>query len=117
MDKNTKARIRKQIKAGTIYKKAKYRSWRSKVFKRDRYTCQLCKKVGGSIQAHHIKPKYKNPEKIYEALNGITLCYSCHQKVHKEDLVDKHAVKFRAAARKNKPKPTIKKARKIRRFK
>jgi len=116
MDKQEKERIRKQIKNGTIYKKTRYRVWRTKVFKRDRYKCQLCKKVGGSIQAHHIKPKYKNPEKTFEALNGITLCFKCHQKIHREDLVEEYGRRFRASARRNKPRPSIKKVRKIRRI-
>jgi len=115
MDKATRDRIKKQILNKSIYKKKKYIDWRNKVFKRDRYTCQMCSKVGGSIQAHHIAPKFQYPAKIFELANGITLCYSCHQKVHKEDMVKALTRKFRKLARENKPKPRITKKRRIRR--
>ena len=65
MDSKTRARVKKQILNGSIYKKKRYINWRKKVFSRDRYKCQLCGKVGGSIQAHHIKPKYKYTSKIH----------------------------------------------------
>ena len=31
------------------------RLWRSDVFKRDDYTCQICGRRGGNLEAHHIK--------------------------------------------------------------
>ena len=102
-------KIRKQILDGTIYVAKKYVNWRDKVFKRDRYKCQFptCGKVGGSIQAHHIKPKYKYPEQIFDVENGITLCWGCHNRLHKKELVEKYAAKFRILAEKNKPKPKM----------
>ncbi|MDD3906436.1 MAG: HNH endonuclease [Candidatus Omnitrophica bacterium] len=57
-----------------------YRDWRSKVFKRDNYTCQSC----GSktkLQAHHIKQVILYPELIYDVDNGQTLCKDCHGEV------------------------------------
>jgi len=82
----------------------KYEIWRKAVFERDNYTCQLCKKVGGELEAHHIRPfsiileeflkKYSqfSPVEDKEILfelgitykpfwdinNGITLCRECH---------------------------------------
>ena len=108
-------RIKKQILSKSIYRTKRYVAWRNKVFRRDRYTCQMCGQVGGSMQAHHIAPKYKYPAKIFELANGITLCYSCHQKVHKEDMVKELTRKFKKLARENKPKPRVTKKRKIRR--
>jgi len=107
MDKRTKKRIREQILDGTIYQKKRYKNWRKKIFERDRYTCQLCSKSGGFIQAHHIKKKYKYPESIYHLLNGITLCYNCHRKIHKEGIEKKYTRRFRKLARENKPKPRM----------
>lgn len=75
----------------------------------------MCDKVGGSIQAHHIKPKYQHPEKIFETNNGITLCWGCHNKVHDEDLVEKKEKAFQKLAESNKPKPRVRKARKKKR--
>jgi len=56
-----------------------HRIWREKVFKRDNYTCQECKKRGGDLEAHHIKP-YAYFEKLrYDINNGQTLCKDCHK--------------------------------------
>ena len=80
----------------------KYSIWRNKVFKRDEYTCQKCGKVGGKIEAHHIKKlsnilayiKKKFPlmdlqkaaisyKPLWDITNGITLCDKCHKLKHK----------------------------------
>jgi len=113
MDRRQRKRVRKQILSGAIYKTKRYINWRKRIFNRDRYKCQLCEKVGGSIQAHHIVPKFKYPSKMYKKDNGITLCYDCHQMVHAEDLVKKLARKFKQLAKANKPKPRIRKIRKV----
>ncbi len=74
----------------------KSRDWRESVFKRDKYTCQECKKRGGKLNAHHIKKfvdifKENNIKTIEEGLlcnelwdlkNGITLCNKCHRKTN-----------------------------------
>jgi len=62
---------------------SEYNNWRKSVFERDNYTCQVCGKIGGSINAHHIKhfAKYKNLR--LEISNGITLCITCHKKAHR----------------------------------
>jgi 5-methylcytosine-specific restriction endonuclease McrA len=59
---------------------AKYKSWRTKVFKRDRYTCVQCKKGGKYIQADHIKPFAYFPKLRFNIDNGRTLCMDCHSK-------------------------------------
>lgn len=73
-----------------------YKIWRSKVFERDQWTCQNCKKVGGILNAHHIK-YFRNIvrefniktfndalscELLWDINNGITLCEECHYIVH-----------------------------------
>lgn len=58
---------------------AKYRNWRKKVFERDNFTCQKCKKRGGKLQADHIKQFAFHPELRFELSNGRTLCVSCHK--------------------------------------
>lgn len=60
-----------------------YIEWRHKVFERDQYTCMICGQVGGRLNAHHIKPYAYYPELRYRTNNGVTLCESCHRKVHK----------------------------------
>lgn len=70
-----------------IRNRPEYRRWRQDVFKRDNYTCQFCGKKGGNINAHHIKRFSDYPELRMKLSNGITLCYNCHQAVHKGHIV------------------------------
>ena len=62
-----------------------YRDWIKFVFKRDNYTCQICRQKGGVLNANHIKTFSDNSELRSEVLNGITLCKNCHF-----TLVNKH---------------------------
>lgn len=57
-----------------------YKLWRKTVFERDNYTCRDCKRRGGELQAHHIKPQSVFPELRFEINNGVTLCRHCHMK-------------------------------------
>ena len=61
-----------------------YKDWRKAVFERDNFTCQLCGKRGGNLQAHHIKSWIKYPELRYELSNGQTLCLTCHKTTYKD---------------------------------
>jgi len=89
--------------ANTVYEAIRkcfeYRQWRSDVFTRDNFTCQMCgDNRGGNLHAHHIKPfskiiqKYEittfeealECEELWNLNNGITLCKKCHIKIHKQ---------------------------------
>lgn len=61
-----------------------YHQWRLSVYVRDKYTCQHCFKHCNkkSIVAHHIKTWAEFPEYRFDIDNGLTLCRSCHAKVH-----------------------------------
>jgi len=60
---------------------SEYRNWRVKVYNRDNFTCCICTKRGGELNAHHILLFSKYPELRLEVDNGITLCASCHKKI------------------------------------
>jgi len=61
-----------------------YNYWVKQVFSRDNYTCQSCGRIGGKLNAHHIKSFAKFPEKRLVVDNGITYCERCHRKWHKK---------------------------------
>lgn len=52
--------------------------WRKEIFVRDDYTCQMCGKRGGYLEADHIKPWAYFPELRFDLDNGRTLCRPCH---------------------------------------
>ncbi|KKM94268.1 hypothetical protein LCGC14_1200140 [marine sediment metagenome] len=56
------------------------KEWRKAVFERDDYTCRLCNKKGGYLEADHIKPFAYFPKLRFELSNGRTLCRKCHDK-------------------------------------
>lgn len=58
---------------------AKMDDWRKAIFDRDNYTCQICFKKGGTLNADHIKPFSLFPDLRFELSNGRTLCVKCHR--------------------------------------
>lgn len=63
----------------------KYRLWREAVFRRDDWTCVICKARSGNgvtvqLEADHIKPWAYFPRLRYKVENGRTLCKVCHSK-------------------------------------
>ena len=59
------------------------KKWRMLVFERDGFKCKICGKVGGELNAHHIKQYAFHPELRLDIDNGITLCKECHILIHK----------------------------------
>lgn len=71
-----------------------YRQWRSDVYTRDDFRCQICNNRGGQIEVHHINPfasilEINKIKSLFDALNcselwninnGQTLCRKCHYK-------------------------------------
>lgn len=58
--------------------------WRNNVFARDDYTCNLCRQIGGTLNAHHLNSWDSFPEERFDIDNGITLCEDCHKAFHVE---------------------------------
>lgn len=61
-----------------------YYKWRTSIFERDNYTCQICNKVGTILNAHHFESYANNLELRVIVSNGVTLCKSCHDNFHKK---------------------------------
>ena len=66
-----------------IRARIEYAEWRIAIFERGEYTCQHCGKIGGELNAHHIKSFKHHPELRTDLSNGVTLCVPCHRKEHK----------------------------------
>ena len=73
-----------QYQQGELYQEENAKSY---VRKRDKYTCQICKKSledlkdnNIKLQVHHIKPKSQGGTDVPE--NLVTLCEHCHKQVH-----------------------------------
>lgn len=77
----------------------KYRQWRSDIFQRDDYTCQICNQRGGELNADHHPKMFSEIfaenkiktlgealvcEEFWNLNNGRTLCKPCHQKYGKK---------------------------------
>lgn len=62
------------------------RPWRRKrdeIFKRDLYTCQVCKRIGGDLELDHIVNVAKGGSE--DDSNLQTICKTCHApKTHAE---------------------------------
>ena len=51
-------------------------------FERDNYSCDVCLKHGGSLNAHHLNSFSHFPDQRFDLNNLITLCYVCHKAFH-----------------------------------
>lgn len=59
-----------------------YDVWRKSIFERDDYTCSVCGKSGGTLEAHHIDNFAQNDDKRLDIDNGVTMCAPCHKRFH-----------------------------------
>jgi hypothetical protein len=66
-----------------------YVNWRNDIFKKDDYTCCLCGRFGGNLNAHHIKKWSDFPKLRYDVKNGETLCKECHKIIHLKNPMEK----------------------------
>lgn len=58
-----------------------YHDWRTAVYVRDDYTCQMCGEKGGKLCVHHILLFSVRPDLRLHPGNGITLCWPCHRSI------------------------------------
>lgn len=78
-----------------VRKCIEYRQWRSDVFSRDDFTCQMCGERGGKLHADHIKQfafiiveneiktmkQARECSELWNLNNGRTLCVPCHRTI------------------------------------
>jgi len=77
----------KQKATKAIRQSDEHKAWSNAVRSRDGFTCQLCggkPKRRKSIHAHHIVPFAKSAALRFDVNNGVTLCRTCHRRVHRE---------------------------------
>lgn len=68
-----------------FYKTYKWKMKRKEILERDNYECQHCKAEGLYSKAqcvHHIKELKYNPLLAFDNDNLISLCNTCHNKIH-----------------------------------
>ena len=58
-----------------------YFAWRTRVLKRDGFTCVKCGS-NENLQVHHLWGYKENPELAIVDSNGVTLCKHCHDQYH-----------------------------------
>jgi hypothetical protein len=71
-----------------FYHSVKWKRVRERVLKRDGYLCRECKRYGSDVNAemvHHVKPFKDYPGLKTDTNNLISLCLSCHGKMHDRD--------------------------------
>lgn len=59
-----------------------YERWRTYVFERDNYTCQICGEIGIALEAHHLYSYTAYPEYQLDVENGLTMCVDDHVNFH-----------------------------------
>lgn len=67
---------------GRVRNSVQLREFTSAVFTRDDYTCRICMKRGGNLNAHHMDGYHWCIERRGDPTNGITLCEDCHYNFH-----------------------------------
>lgn len=70
----------KSLEGQKFRNSAEYKEWRKKVLKMQDYTCQFCKKRGGTLEVDHVEEFSKYFDKRVDVMNGRVLCKDCHNR-------------------------------------
>jgi len=88
-----------ELKAFKLTCRNDLKEWRTRIYKRDNYTCQHCGQKGGDLNCHHILPfakivkivlnnglNYPDARQLIKKFHtgqcGVTLCVGCHKQLH-----------------------------------
>lgn len=72
----------------SLYKTKRWKDKRIIVLKRDNYMCRECLRYGKTTPAttvHHVNPLEMNKGLALVSKNLISLCETCHNKMHDRD--------------------------------
>ncbi|WMJ78471.1 MULTISPECIES: HNH endonuclease [unclassified Sedimentibacter] len=72
----------------SFYKTKRWRDKRVIILKRDSYLCKECLRYGKTTPAttvHHVNPLEHNRQLALVSKNLISLCETCHNKMHDRD--------------------------------
>lgn len=91
---STYNRLLKEVKQGNVsyfYKSWGWQQRRLDILERDNYECQHCKEegrvtTGERLIVHHKKELKDFPNLMFEEDNLITVCFSCHEKIHERGM-------------------------------
>lgn len=70
-----------------FYSSTEWKKKRALILRRDKYQCQVCKRYGRNREAgivHHKLELEEYPELALDNNNLISVCLSCHNKIHPE---------------------------------
>ena len=74
----------RKTEAMRIRRSEEYKKWRTKIFERDNFTCQITGIIGGELVVHHLEGFNINKELRLNINNGITLNRKTHIEFHKQ---------------------------------
>jgi 5-methylcytosine-specific restriction endonuclease McrA len=71
----------------------RWRKLRKRILERDDFHCQRCfikYKIltKTNLEVHHIKPRHKYPELVYDETNLVTICKTCNLQIGTEETLD-----------------------------
>ena len=76
-----------------------YKEWTDEIKKQANWTCEVCGKHGGNMNAHHLDGYNWCKEKRTDIGNGVCLCEQCHREFHKiygqGDNIKKQYIEFK----------------------
>ena len=87
MDNQTEQYVNKWMDKEDFYQSGKWKRKRERILRRDKYTCQICKRYGRIREAtivHHKIEYEDDPSLGLVDSNLVSVCKSCHEMLHPE---------------------------------